>query len=285
MYPPQPSGRGRLVAAILISLAIHGLVGYTWLAAWTRSPAAPHPGIRVEVDSPDDTELAINVRQPRVTQRKVELPPAAPQTSATSAADPGPPLPPLDGPGAVTQVGDSLPEPESSPKPGGPKRLHDPVEHGKTIVYLLDRSGSMVTDGMLRRAIAALLASMEQLDPDVRFQIVAYNGGTRTFANEPVTPTPENVERAGRWLAALAPEGGSKHVVGFKEAFSHRPDMVLLLTDADDLEGSDVRAINSMNRNRAVVMAAVFGGIRPAHETPLERLVRSTGGAIRFVER
>jgi hypothetical protein len=282
MYPPQPSGRGRLVAAILISLAIHALVGYAWVTAWSKAPAAP-PGINVAIDSPDDSELANNVREPRFTQRKVQPVLTEPGPLPKPITD-GPPLTPTPFEGAPSQAGGSLPDNGSLPNSGGPKPLHGELKAGQTIVYLLDSSASMGIDGILPRAMGAVRASLEHLGPDTRFQIVAYNGGVKPFLSEPVAATPGTVDRAGRWLAALLPEGGSKHVAGFREAFASRPDIVYLLTDADGLDEADVRAVASLNRKPAVIMAAVFGGIRPAHETPLERLVRVTGGTIRYLD-
>jgi Ca-activated chloride channel family protein len=169
------------------------------------------------------------------------------------------------------------------PKTGGPRPLHGQLKAGKTIVYVLDRSASMGIDGVLPRAIASLRASLDQLGPDSRFQIVAYNGGTMTFVPQPVVATPDAIGQAGRWLSGLIAEGGSNHVRGFREALAARPDVVFLLTDADDLEASDVRTIAALNRKPARVLAAVFGGIRPAHETPLERLATLTGGSIQYV--
>jgi hypothetical protein len=277
MNANPPSGRARLVLAIVVSLTLHGLAGYAWLAARVKSPAA-QAGSPSLVDSPDEKELTITMREPLKAKPRV-LPPAVQPL-------PLPPevvtLPP-QGPGAIQPVGASPSAPESSPKPGGPKPLHGELKAGRTIVYVLDRSSSMGIDCLLTRATAALRASLNQLGPDVRFQIVAYNGGTTTFAPQPVAATPEAIEGAGRWLAGLFAEGGSNHRAGFKEAFAAQADLVFLLTDADDLDGPDVQAIARMNRKPARVMAAVFGGVRPVRETPLERLVTLTGGTIQYV--
>ena len=71
---------------------------------------------------------------------------------------------------------------------------------------------------------------------------------TRQSRSEPVAATPGTVDRAGRWLAALLPEGGSKHVAGFREALASRPDIVYLLTDADGLDEADVRRLQLRRR-------------------------------------
>ena len=50
-------------------------------------------------------------------------------------------------------------------------------------MYVLDRSSSMGPDGLLRRAANAVRASLAELGPDTRFQIVAYNAGTTVLAH------------------------------------------------------------------------------------------------------
>ena len=150
------------------------------------------------------------------------------------------------------------------------------------MVYVLDRSASMGPDGSLRRAVQAVKASLEELGTDTRFQIVAYNGGTSVLVAQPVAPSPAARDRAADWLAGLIAEGRSGHRAAFHEALSMRPDEVYLLTDADDLEEADVRAIAELLRTPVRISVAVFGGIRPAASTPLERLAERTGGSVRY---
>jgi hypothetical protein len=183
----------------------------------------------------------------------------------------------------ASHSGHSPVEPVSSPKSAGPKPLHGGLRAGQTIVYVLDRSASMGVDGLLVRAVAALKASLGQLGPDVRFQIVAYNGGTAVMANEPVSATPGNIQRAIDWMKAVTAEGRSEHRAGFCEALGGRPDILFLLTDADDLDVAEVRAINGMLRTPVVLSAAVFGARPSGSETPLERLVNRTGGSVTYL--
>jgi hypothetical protein len=141
----------------------------------------------------------------------------------------------------------------------------------------------MGVDELLVRAVAALKASLDQLGSDVQFQIVAYNGGTAQFATEAVLATAGNIDRAAEWLNALSAEGRSDHRAGFREALGCRPDVLFLITDADDLDWAEVRAINAMLRTPVVLSAAVFGGRRSGSVTPLERLVSRTGGSVMYV--
>ena len=283
MRSARPHRWGRLVAAIVVSLSLHALVGLGWLNAWGGGSVAG-PGINPVVDGPDDHEIAFVLCEPRPEPPPKAVPPTIELQLSPPAALPPPVLdPPKAGTGAVSLVSGSPAPAPDLPKFGGAKALHGRPRAGTTVVYLLDRSGSMGPDGLLARAADAVRASLAELGPDTRFQIVAYNGGTAVLAAEPLRATPEAQGRASDWLNGLTAEGGSKHLTGFREALAARPDAVFLLTDADDLEESDVRAIAGLIQPPVRLSAAVFGGHRPAADTPLERLTRKLGGSIVYV--
>jgi hypothetical protein len=278
MHPSRLHGRGRLLAAIVISASLHTVVGLAWLFAH-QADAAGGSGISPTVDGPNEHDTVLVVR---------DRPAPIVITQKTLPADPPPPgplppsvvNPPAPGPGAVRPVGVSPAPAEHLPKSGGPKPVHGRLAAGTTVVYVLDRSASMGTGGLLPRAVAALRASLVELGPDQRFLIVAYNRGATTFPAQPSTPTPGLIESAGRWLATLTAEGGSDHRAGFRDALAAKPTHIYLLTDADDLEESDVRAIAALIRTPIRVSATVFGGRRGPTRTPLERLTGTTGGSV-----
>ena len=118
----------------------------------------------------------------------------------------------------------------------------------------------MGVEGLLRTACNSIRASLGRLNAECRFQIVAYNGGIDRFDSHLMLATLENRERAGRWLDTLFAEGNSDHRAGVREALSFHPDAVFLLTDADDLDEKDVRAIRVLMRDPVYMTAAVFGG-------------------------
>lgn len=282
MHPTRPHGRGRLVAAIVISLSVHALIGLAWLTS--RGPVAGRGAdVSVFVDGPEDDEVGFVLRE-RPADPVPEPPPLPPTVGPVSPPllqDIGPsPVPP----GAITLVGGSPPPPMDLPKFGGAPALHGPPRSGSTIVYVLDRSASMGPDGLLRRAANVVRASLAELGPDTRFQIVAYNGKTAALAPQPLAASDGAKEQADRWLVSLTAEGGSNHRAGFRDALAAKPDEVFLLTDADDLEESDVRAVAALIRGPVRLSAAVFAGHRPAAVTPLERLVGRFNGSVRYVK-
>ena len=107
----------------------------------------------------------------------------------------------------------------------------------------------MGPDDLLGKAIASLNASMAQLGSDGRFQIVAYNGGTCQLSRQLILADLENAQRAGRWLDELTAEGSSDHRAGMREALALHPDAIFLLTDADDLDEKETRAIRAIRED------------------------------------
>jgi hypothetical protein len=285
MHSTRPHGRGRLAAAIVISLSLHALIGLAWFHS-RGEQSGTGVNINVHVDGPEDHGVAFVLRD---WPADAELKPSPPVTPPTAIVPPqtvpnvlGPPA--EAGPGAVTPVSVSPAQPPDLPKFGGARPLHGRPKAGTTVVYVLDRSASMGPDALLIRAANVLRASLAELGPDTRFQIVAYNGGTMTLAPRPLAATAEAKDRADHWLANLTAEGGSNHRSGFREAMAAKPDQLFLLTDADDLEESDVRAIAALIRTPVRLSAAVFAGHRPAAVTPLERLVGRFDGSVQYVE-
>ena len=277
MRPTKPSSRREWLAAIIVSVSLHALIGVVWLAGWPSHNRAGSD-VGVLVDGPDDHETVFVLRGPP-PMRAATVPPAILPPSVVAQAPPSP------GPGPVTPVDYSPKEASPSPKATGARPLHGSLKPGKSIVYVIDRSSSMGVDGFLRQAIAAVKASLAQPGLDVRFQIVAYNGGSRQLGSELWLANLENEAKASRWLESLTAEGSSNHRTGMLEALRMRPDAIFLLTDADDLDDKEVRAIRALIHEPVCLNVAVFGNQRPKGETPLERMTHDFGGKVRYVGR
>jgi hypothetical protein len=115
------------------------------------------------------------------------------------------------------------------------------VAEGYKFVYVLDRSGSMGGAGRtaLKAVKAELAKSLENLDTVNQFQVVFYNERPTIF-NPTGTPgrlafaTEQNIQRALRYIETITADGGTDHEEALKLAIRLQPDVIFLLTDADD---------------------------------------------------
>jgi hypothetical protein len=101
--------------------------------------------------------------------------------------------------------------------------------------------------GKFDRARRALVATLKKQPETVRFQVVVYaNIAIQPLpapANGCVAATAENVERMERALQTFQAAGRSNHVEGLKAAVELKPDVVLILTDAEDLSAAKFRGV------------------------------------------
>ena len=126
--------------------------------------------------------------------------------------------------------------------------LHGALDAKQCIVYVLDASGSMGEWGKFDAARGALIATLRLQPESVRFQIVIYSGiaatPIRSAPGECLASTPANVAKAIAALESLgSPAGRSDHVEGLRAALAFHPDLVLILTDADDLPATAFRGV------------------------------------------
>jgi hypothetical protein len=156
-----------------------------------------------------------------------------------TAMNPRPPAAPSP-PGPVRPAGGTAPSESAAP-------VHGALRPGQTIVYVLDASGSMGEWGKFDSARRALIATLKRQPETVRFQVVVYASSAAAPLPAPVggcvPATADNVDRMERALRTYEPAGRSNHVEGLKVAVRMQPDMVLILTDADDLSAARFRGV------------------------------------------
>jgi hypothetical protein len=158
----------------------------------------------------------------------------------------------------------------------------------RSVVYVIDRSASMGPKGLLAAAVRELCASLARLPPATQFQVVVYHDQPEVLLagrEELVPATPENTEQAARLLKAVSAEGGTNHLQALRLALSLGPEVVYLLTDADDLRDEDRREVTRINRGRAVIHTIELNtSNRDRADMPLQVLARENGGRYRAVD-
>lgn len=126
--------------------------------------------------------------------------------------------------------------------------IHGALNPNQTVVYVLDCSGSMGASGKFDAARAALISTLQQQPATVRFQIITYAGTAVPLlaSNGTAFPaTDANIRTATDKLAKLEARGTSNHLGAVRAALAFRPDVILLLTDADDLNSKALKSIAS----------------------------------------
>jgi hypothetical protein len=114
--------------------------------------------------------------------------------------------------------------------------------------------------GLARAQISAALCA---LPPAARFQIVVYNRECETLniaGQSSLVPVNEQTRReVAATLADLAVEGGNDHLQALLAALRLEPDLIVLLTDADELTMEMVQRVTRANRGRCSISAVTIG--------------------------
>ncbi len=93
---------------------------------------------------------------------------------------------------------------------GGPDGFGPDDVLPKDVVFCVDTSGSMIQDGKIDQAKAALVHCLEQLRPGDRFNIVDFSTSVRAFSKEPlIEANDESIAQAVAYAQALSARGGT----------------------------------------------------------------------------
>jgi hypothetical protein len=278
---------------LVVSLGVHVLLALL-IYLGSSSDEASSPGWQPlpvddrEIDVPImDIFEAVELARPAVVQLAANPPIPAPTPTveppaplAGQAAEAGVPGLPA-GPTTRPETG-----PDAKQQTGSP--FFPVPAAARSVVYVIDRSGSMGEHGRLARARRELEASLSRLPESARFQVIVYNrqaeplriGGRADL----VPATIENVSQASRLLRDLVPEGGTEHFAALRKALHLRPDVIFFLTDADDLNPADVRALTELNQGRtAIHVIEMTLANRDRPDMPMHQLAHGNRGGYRAV--
>lgn len=151
---------------------------------------------------------------------------------------------------AITDVPPPTPQPVSTPAAtgtasgrAGAKSVHAVNFAAKSVVYVVDCSGTMGLAGRFERARAAVLASIAGLPDGVKVQVVGYAGRAAPLTADGLAAGADVRTRLAAALAKIEPAGASRHADGLRVALLLHPDAVVILTDAD---ADELRALRPL---------------------------------------
>lgn len=280
------ASRGRRRVALPLGLSLAGHLALVAVCASLprgrearREPAAPGPlTVRLVCLAPSPAKAEGVALPSRGDWRNVDLAPVI---------GPAPVLEANVGGGPAGPVGPASPHAGDAPERGGPPGLLEAGAAARRVVYLLDASISMSQWGSFGRARDEVIASLRGLPAEASFQVIAYARRAAPLLGQPPQlwpATADHIEEAVAALCELAPAGQTDHVQAVRAALSYRPDVLFVLTDADDLGPAAARELSWLRTEAAVVHVVELS---PARRGPgdgaLAQLARRTGGSHRVV--
>jgi len=152
---------------------------------------------------------------------------------------------------------------------------------GKRVVYVIDRSGSMMANDRLKHACYELKRSIRSLPEDGWFFVIFFDTESLPMpAEKLVRASRQNIDRYSRWIDQQGPGGGTDPSDAMEHALALGPDTVFLMSDGifPEIVAGHIRAANT--RNASVCTVAFHD---PIGEPLLKRIAQENEGSFRFV--
>ena len=161
--------------------------------------------------------------------------------------------------------------------------------NGRKFVFLIDRSKSMGEQGLrvLKHAARELSESIEQLQPNHMFQIVAYNDHVTTLQKKSLLPaTPQNKAFVKPFINNLLAYGATNHISGIYTALAFQPDVILILNDGGfpELNAGQIEEISRLSSE--IEIHALHFGLGPSQSSHhfMKQLAESCRGTYRYID-
>jgi len=150
----------------------------------------------------------------------------------------------------------------------------------RRIVYVVDRSGSMMTT--LHGVINELKESISRLRRTQKFHVIFFNSGA-PLENPPgrlVSAIRAQKEELFDFLDQVFPEGATNPEPAMRRALALEPDLIYFLTDGE-FDAGLVDALDRLNHDRRAKIYTIAYFDRRGAEL-LEKIARAHGGKFRF---
>ncbi|MHC4089526.1 MAG: VWA domain-containing protein [Planctomycetota bacterium] len=151
----------------------------------------------------------------------------------------------------------------------------------RRIVYVVDRSGSMLTTfEAVRRE---LRSSIGKLRRSQRFHVIFFNAG-EPLENRPkklVPATASQKKELLEFLDAIQPERGTDPIPAMRRAFAVKPDLIYFLTDGD-FDPLLLEKLREWNKDHGVRIFTL-AYVSQAGRVLLEQIARENNGEFKFI--
>lgn len=266
--------RRSVVLAIGVSLILHSLLFIvlpwrkTWHGQWQDTPAV-RPLIAEEPDTgpgltlfagPEDGQGGEEEQAPKAIEVRVDS--QKPISVGTAGTEPGPAA--------------AAPSTLAGGAGGKPGFFGVPFV-ARRVVFVVDRSLSMGPGGGYDAARVELLRCMERLPASTEFQVLLYNRAVNELSAALQRKNDNTLESLERFLDSAPPEGGTDHEKALVHAFRYQPDVIFLVTDADDLTSSLVRRLTVLNKGRSLLNTIDVSRRRSTTAMLMELALRNGG--------
>jgi len=132
-------------------------------------------------------------------------------------------------------------------------------QRAESIVYVLDRSGSMSdTFSLLQRELMRALGTLE---PDQMFNVIWFSEGKATeLAPRMLKANMANKREAFEAIKRIVPSGQTEPVDAIRRGLGYRPDVMFMLSDGDFGEENDkvIRLIKEKNRDKKTTVNTIL---------------------------
>lgn len=160
-------------------------------------------------------------------------------------------------------------------------------QRADTIVYVMDRSGSMTdTFGTLKKELKKAIG---ELSDDQKFNVIWFSDekNPESWSSAPRSATLNNKRDAFVKIDEVYPEGQTDPVPAIHKALQSRPDVMFVLSDGDfNQQNKDViDAIRKRNPNKRTIINTILFiyDIRVDGENVLETIARENRGTYKHV--
>lgn len=132
-------------------------------------------------------------------------------------------------------------------------------QRARSIVYVMDRSGSMAdTFRLLQRELMQAIGSLER---DQQFNVIWFNEGEATQMFTRLAPaTLENKRKVFDAIGTIVPSGQTEPLDAIEKGLDYEPDVLFLLSDGDFGEQNRriTRTISRRNKDHKTIINAIL---------------------------